>query len=140
MSPEQATTARGLVDQRSDVYSLGATFYEILTLRPVFTAADRAVLLRQIAEDDPVALRKIDRSIPEELETIVLKCLEKEAVDRYPTAAALADDLSRYLSHQPLKAKRAPWTERLRKWSREGIEVAVGRRRRDHLVVVGGSR
>ena len=118
MSPEQALGDRALVDHRTDLYSLGATLYEICTLEPVFPGSDRARLLQKIADEPPVALRRIDRSIPEELETIVLKCLGKEPADRYATARALADDLGRYLAHQPLKAKRAAWTERLRKWSR----------------------
>jgi serine/threonine protein kinase len=83
MSPEQATAARGLVDQRTDVYSLGATLYELLTLRPVFTAEDRAVLLKQIAEDEPLPPRKLSKSIPEDVETILLQCLQKEPARRY---------------------------------------------------------
>jgi serine/threonine protein kinase/Flp pilus assembly protein TadD len=118
MSPEQATSARGLVDQRSDVYSLGATLYELLTLRPVFTADDRGVLLKQIAEDDPAGPRKVNRLIPRELETIVLKCLEKEPVRRYATAAALVNDLQRYLDQKPLSATRPTLPERVVKWSR----------------------
>jgi WD40 repeat protein len=118
MSPEQVLGERGLVDQRTDVYSLGATLYEMLCLRPVFPDKDRAWLLHKIANENPLPLRRVNRAIPEEVQTIVLKCLEKDPADRYATAAALADDLARYLANQPLRAKRAAWTERLRKWSR----------------------
>jgi WD40 repeat protein/serine/threonine protein kinase len=127
-SPEQALGERGLVGPRTDVYSLGATLYELLSLEPVFPDNDRARLLQQIAGEMPAPLRRFDRAIPEELETIVAKCLEKDPADRYATAGALADDLTRYLDHQPLRAKRAAWTERLRKWSR-----------RHHLAVVAAS-
>jgi serine/threonine protein kinase len=118
MSPEQLLAERGLVDQRTDVYSLGATLYEVLTLVPVFSAENRVELLNQIAKNDPATPRRLDRGIPEELETIVLKCLEKEPADRYATAQHLADDLRRFLEHQPIAA-RQPWlAERLRKWTR----------------------
>jgi serine/threonine protein kinase/Tfp pilus assembly protein PilF len=116
MSPEQAAAARGLVDQRTDVYSLGATLYELLTRRPVFSAEERALLLKLIAEEDPVPLRKLDRSIPEDLETILLKCLEKEPVRRYATGLALADDLKRYLDEKPILARPPAVAERARKW------------------------
>src|SRR4029077_16398617 len=109
---------RGLVDQRTDVYSLGATLYELLTLRTAFPAEDRIELLRQIAAEDPQPLRRRDRSIPAELETIVLKCLEKDPADRYATAQDVAGDLQRFLAHQPLAAKPAGFAERMRKWSR----------------------
>lgn len=125
MSPEQATAARGLVDQRSDVYSLGATLYELLTLRPVFTADDRAVLLKQIVDDDPVSPRKLDRSFPKELETILLTCLEKDSARRYTTAQMLADDLKRLLDDRPLAAQPATWPVRIAKWSRRHRKLAL---------------
>jgi WD40 repeat protein/serine/threonine protein kinase len=126
MSPEQAVSLRGLVDQRSDVYSLGATFYELLTLRGVFDSDDRAVLLRQIAEDEPIAPRMLDRSIPIELETILLKCLEKEPQRRYPTAQALAYDLKCYLEQRPITARPARLPERIVKWSRRHQTAMLG--------------
>jgi serine/threonine protein kinase/WD40 repeat protein/uncharacterized protein HemY len=118
MSPEQAHARRGLVDQRTDIYSLGATLYELLTLEPVFSTAERGELLRQIALDDPRPLRQIDRSIPVEIETIVMKSLEKDPGDRYATAHDLALDLQRFLDDQPLAARPATAMERLIKWSR----------------------
>jgi serine/threonine protein kinase len=96
MSPEQALAKRVVVDHRTDVYSLGATLYELLTLRPAFDGQDRQELLRQIAFEEPVAPRKLDRGIPTELETVVLKAMEKNPAQRYATAQELADDLQRY--------------------------------------------
>ena len=104
MSPEQART--GAVDGRTDVYSLGATLYELLTLRPPFDGASAAELLEQIGGRDPIPPRALDRRIPRDLETIVLKTLAKRPADRYPTAAALAEDLARFLNHEPVRARR----------------------------------
>ena len=137
MSPEQATAARGLVDQRTDVYSLGATLYELLTLRPVFTAEDRAVLLRQIAEDDPLPPRKLNRSIPVDLETILLKCLEKAPSRRYESALGLADDLQRYLDHRPLMARRAGLREGVMKWTRRHQTLVLSAEFFTLLVAIG---
>src|SRR5262249_49352871 len=118
MSPEQARARRGLVDQRTDIYSLGATLYELLTLRAAFPSDDRGELLRQIVQDEPLMLRQVDRSIPTEIETIIMKALEKDPAARYPTAHDLALDLQRFLDDQPLAARPATPAERLVKWSR----------------------
>jgi eukaryotic-like serine/threonine-protein kinase len=104
MSPEQART--GSIDGRTDVYSLGATLYELLTLRPPFDGQTAAELLDQIGQDEPVPPRAFDPRIPLDLETIVLKALAKRPVDRYPTAAELAEDLTRFLNREPVKARR----------------------------------
>jgi serine/threonine protein kinase len=115
MSPEQAFAERTLIDHRTDIYSLGVTLYELLTLEPAFPGRERQVLLRQIAFDDPRAPRRVNPAIPEELEIIILKAIEKNPGDRYSTARELADDLRRYLCDEPLKAKRPTFRQRLRK-------------------------
>ncbi len=126
-SPEQALAKPGLIDHRSDVYSLGATLYELLTLRPMFDAANRLSLLRQIADTEPVPPRAVDRAIPAELETIVLKAVAKEPTDRYPTAAAFADDLQRFLDRRPILARRPTAVEKAVKWlRRHPAYTAVG--------------
>jgi serine/threonine protein kinase len=118
MSPEQALARHGLVDHRTDVYSLGATLYELLTLRPAVGGADKQETLRRIAFEEPTAPRKLDRSIPVELETVTLKCLAKNPAERYATAAELADDLRRWLADQTIKAKPPSLRQRAAKWAR----------------------
>ncbi|MEX0613691.1 MAG: serine/threonine-protein kinase, partial [Pirellulales bacterium] len=117
-SPEAAVARRGLVDHRTDIYSLGATLYELLTLRPVFDARDRRELLHQIAFDEPSRPRRLDKSMPLELDTIVLKALEKVPGERYAAAQDLAGDLRRYLDDKPIQARRPGLRERAVKWSR----------------------
>jgi serine/threonine protein kinase/tetratricopeptide (TPR) repeat protein len=118
MSPEQASARRELVDHRADVYGLGATLYEVLTLEPVFAGHDRPELLRQIASEEPRPLRRVNPAVPADLETIVLKALGKAPAERYATAQEMADDLGRFLDHQPILARRPTWGERGRKWVR----------------------
>jgi serine/threonine protein kinase/WD40 repeat protein/tetratricopeptide (TPR) repeat protein len=117
MSPEQALAKHGLVDHRTDVYSLGATLYELLTLRPAADGATREEVLRRLAFEEPVAPRKLDRSIPAELETVTLKALAKDPRERYATAQELADDLRRWLTDQPILARPPSLLQRLWKWS-----------------------
>jgi serine/threonine protein kinase len=117
-SPEQVLARRGIVDHRSDVYSLGATLYELLTLRPIFEGRDRHELLRQIADDEPRPPCSLDHAIPIELETVVLKALRKEPAERYATAQELADDLRRFLDNRPIRARRPTPVDRLRQWGR----------------------
>lgn len=118
MSPEQAAGRRIPVDHRADVYSLGATLYEMLTLQPIFAGEDRSTLLFQILNDDPRPLRQWDLAIPVELETIVLKATAKSPADRYATAADMAADLRRYLNELPILARRPTLIDRARKWMR----------------------
>jgi tetratricopeptide (TPR) repeat protein len=107
MSPEQAAGQSSYVDPRTDVYSLGATLYELATDRPVVQGQDRAEILREIAEMDPASPRKYAPAMPADLETVLLKCLAKEPSARYSTATALAEDLRRFLEQKPVLAKRA---------------------------------
>src|SRR5262249_35268383 len=118
MSPEQTLAKRVPIDHRSDVYSLGVTLYELLTLRPPFTGEDRQEQLRQIALDEPVAPRRLRRGVPAELETIVVKAMEKAAQDRYGTAQELADDLRRWLEDRPIQARRPSLRQVALKWAR----------------------
>jgi WD40 repeat protein len=117
MSPEQALAKHGLVDHRTDVYSLGATLYELLTLRPAVGGADKQETLRQIAFEEPVPPRRLDKAIPAELETVTLKALAKTPDERYASAGELADDLRRWLSHQTIKAKPPTVRQRAAKWA-----------------------
>jgi WD40 repeat protein/serine/threonine protein kinase/tetratricopeptide (TPR) repeat protein len=118
MSPEQALAKRVNVDQRTDIYSLGVTLYELLTLEPAFAGYDRQELLRQIAFEEPKRPRKINKSIPAELETIVLKAVEKNPADRYATAQELADDLRRFFDDRPIQARKPTLVQIVRKWAR----------------------
>ena len=116
MSPEQVTAGRVPVDHRTDIYSLGATLYELLVLRPPFLADGRDKLLAMVVQKEPAAPRSIDPKVPRDLETICLKCLEKDPDRRYQTAKVLADDLRRYLSRFAILARRAGPLARAKKW------------------------
>jgi hypothetical protein len=124
-SPEQVLGRRGLVDHRSDVYSLGATLYELLTLRPLFDGRDRHELLRQIAQEEPRPPRSVDRTVPAELETVLLKALAKEPGERYATARELADDLQRFCEDRPVRARRPSLREKATKWARRHRSVVT---------------
>jgi serine/threonine protein kinase len=117
-SPEQLSGQRVVLDHRTDLYSLGATFYELITLRPVFSSPTRHGLWHQILNQEPVAPRSFDRSIPRELETILLKLLGKSPSERYGSAQEAADDLHRFLRDEPILARPPNSLERLRKWGR----------------------
>ena len=123
MSPEQASGQPALVDHRTDIYSLGATLHELLTLHPAVFGVDRRELLQVIAQQDPTPLRQLNKAVPIELETIVLKCLAKEPVGRYTTAQHVADDLRRFLQDEPIRARCL-----LSPRKSPGGHVAIGRR------------
>jgi hypothetical protein len=118
LSPEQALGQRERVDHRTDIYSLGVTLYELLTLRPAFPGSDRHALLRRVATEEPAPPRRLEPAIPADLETIVLKAMAKEPAERYATAQELADDLKRFLNDQPIQARRPTVWHKARKWAR----------------------
>jgi serine/threonine protein kinase/WD40 repeat protein len=125
MSPEQAEAAKRPVDHRTDVYSLGATLYELLTRRPAFDGRTPQELVGQILGREPVPPRRLDRKIPRDLETIVLKAMAKRPEDRYPNAAELATDLRRFLALEPIRARRIGIMGRSIRWSRRNPAVAA---------------
>ena len=102
MSPEQALGRSSLVTSATDVYSLGAILYQLLTGRPPFEGESGAAVIHKVVRDEPIRPRRLDRRIPPALETICLTCLEKEPQHRYASAASLADDLERFLRREPL--------------------------------------
>jgi len=116
MSPEQALAKRGLVDHRTDIYSLGVTLYELLTFQPAISGQDRQELLRNLAFHEPLIPTRLCKGIPADLETIVLKAMAKEVEGRYSTARECAEDLQRYLADRPILAKRVTLVHRLRRW------------------------
>jgi serine/threonine protein kinase/WD40 repeat protein len=115
MAPERF---RGRADARSDVYGLGLALYELLALRPAFLGSDRERLLYEVTQVEPTPLRALNPSVPRDLATVVHKAIEKEAAHRYPSAAALAEDLRRFLADRPVAARRARPAERLARWAR----------------------
>jgi WD40 repeat protein/serine/threonine protein kinase len=125
MSPEQALAKRVVVDHRSDIYSLGVTLYELLTLQPAFTGDDRQELLRQIAFEEPRKPRQISPQIPTDLETIILKSIEKNPADRYSTAQQFANDLQRFLQDRPVLARRPSLKHRIIKYGRRHQRFVV---------------
>src|SRR5262249_52371238 len=125
MSPEQAGGQRGLIDHRTDVYALGATLYELLTLQPIFTGSDRQTLLRQILHEDPRRPGSGARPPPPDVETIARRAVSKAPAGRYPPARDFADDLHRFLRHEPIQARRATVAQRARKWLRRHPSVLV---------------
>jgi tetratricopeptide (TPR) repeat protein len=125
MPPEQAD-GRGAVDARSDVYSLGAVLYHCLTGRPPHEGPGAAATLARVLGEEPVPPRRLRRGIPRELETIVLRALEKDPARRHPSAAALAEDLRRFLDDEPILSARTPLAVRIaRRARRRPLEAAA---------------
>ncbi len=118
IAPELVLGQRMVYDPRSDIYSLGATLYELLTLRPVFDGRDRQVLVRQIAQDEPIPPRRLDPAIPRDLETIVLKALDKEPDRRYASRASWARTFVASWRTGRSCARRPTTAERAAKWAR----------------------
>ncbi len=122
MAPERY---RGCSDTRGDVYSLGVTLYEMLTTEPAFAATERAALVDQVMHEEPRRPRAIDPTIPRDLETIVLKAIAREPEARYPSAGELAEDLRRYLTDRPIRARRIGAAKRAWRWARRNPTTAV---------------
>ncbi len=122
MAPERF---RGQGDVRADVYALGLTLYELLTLRPAFASPDRLVMIEQIKTEEPPRPRSVDGRIPRDLETIVLKAIEKDPKARYPSADALGEDLRRFLAGEPIRARQVGAAERYWRWARRNPGIAV---------------
>ncbi len=125
MSPEQALAKRVGIDHRTDIYSLGATLYELLTLEPVYAGRDRQEILRRIAFEEPRPPRRLNAAIPVDLETIVLKAMARDPAARYSAAQELADDLGRFLKREPIRARRSNVWERSVKWAQRRPMVAL---------------
>lgn len=125
MSPEQAEVAKRPIDQRSDIYSLGATLYELLTCRPVFEGKTPQEVLSQILAREPVAPRQLNPEIPADLAIIVMKAMAKRPEDRYQSARALADDLQRWQKMEPIKARTIGPLGRTIRWCRRNPHVAA---------------
>ena len=124
MSPEQAAGKTHEIGTATDVYALGAVLYDVLTGQPPFQGDSVAVTLQKVIAEEPRRPRHLNTSIPRDLETICLKCLEKDAAKRYPTAQELADDLLRYLRGQPIAARPTGTLERGYKWVKRNTVVA----------------
>jgi eukaryotic-like serine/threonine-protein kinase len=122
MAPERF---QGKCDARSDIYALGVTLYELLALRPAFAESDRNKLIHQVTQSEPVRLRRLQRSVPRDLETIVHKAMERQPGHRYATAGELAADLRCFREDRPITARRIGGLERTWRWCRRNPAVAL---------------
>lgn len=126
MPPEQADGDLQAIDRRADVYSLGATLYEMLTAEPVFTGATITNIIKAVMTNEPRAPSSLVSGIPRQLEIICLKCLEKAPEKRYVTAKELAADLERFLNDEPIKAQPPSLSDRMGRWGRRHRGAILG--------------
>lgn len=126
MSPEQASGRAVVLDQRTDIYSLGVTLYELLTLERALPGETREQLLFQLGSHEPRPLRSIDKAIPPELETIVAKAIAKEPAERFASARDMAEDLRRFLQDEPIRARPPSAWDKAVKWTRRHKSLALG--------------
>ena len=131
MAPEQVDGKGRALGPAVDIYSLGAILYELLTGRPPFVSGSIESTLAIVASEDPIPPRRLQPDVPRDLETISLKCLEKEPARRYSSATELADDLGRFLNGEPVLARAPSSLDRLVKLARRHPAVVVGRGRCD---------
>ncbi|MGH7969519.1 MAG: protein kinase domain-containing protein, partial [Limisphaerales bacterium] len=124
MPPEQASAQRGKVGRRSDVYGLGAILYHLLTARPPFQAESFESVINQVLNTEPISPRLLNSSVPPDLETICVKCLQKEPSRRYQSAQELAEELGRFLRHEPIHARPITRAARAWRWCRRKPALA----------------
>jgi WD40 repeat protein/serine/threonine protein kinase len=122
MAPERF---QGRCDARSEVYSLGLTLYELVALRPAYQSADRHALIERVLHEEPARLKRLAPSVPRDLETIIAKATARDPAARYASAAALGEDLQRFVEDRPIRARRVSTAERLLRWGRRNKAVAA---------------
>jgi serine/threonine protein kinase len=141
MSPEQAESLNRPIDHRTDIYSLGASLYELATNRPVFEAKTTHGVISRILADEPAPPRQARPSLPRDLETIILTCLAKEPAKRYASAQDLADDLRAVSEARPIKARRMPLHERVLRFvqkNKKAVASAAIATAASALLLIGG--
>lgn len=142
MSPEQASAMHKPVDHRTDIYSLGATLYELVTGRPLFESQSPHVVIAQILSVEPQSPRKLVPDLPRDLETIIIKCLSKDASQRYQSAQALADDLRAFIEGRSIRARRVSPIEHALRWmkhNRKQLVTTIAAVAVTIVAVIGGS-